>query len=750
MSGDDNYLSCNQDGSKFGLYNPFSRTLNYDVFVPDESTHCSEFKQGGKECADECCAVQDKYCQDNNLLKELWPYYQCMLDRGCEGVINTKISGNTGLTGNTCNVGSSSEPSIQNLKYAVPCFLDITCDHKCGSNQQGGDACNKDCCEEQESFCRKSNGNMGAYFKCMAVRGCRDGDFISCNQDDGTTYQVDTLIKSTHCDTYWQGNDLGCSDECCKEQHDYCLANATGVADYYECMHDRSCGNTADELIHSKPPEPETIGGITIIGSSNERPQVTIDGEEKYCVVPNSGWLLPWVTLCAGDECDYRCGTGYMGGLPCQKKCCDYQKDKWCKATNPEVRGYFHCMWVRGCKNQLSIDITGNKEQTGNICSIPLNVDGQEKNFGVPCAVWGDCTEKCGSWQQGGAACRNKCCNKQEGYCRSNNPTMEGYFKCMDDRGCPESKFISCHYDDFTNYDVYPPDSDDHCGTNRQGDHLYCTPKCCEKQEEYCTGAATCLQEHFRCMDDRGCKDEVKKTVNGDLEQTQKCDLPKDYMNAYDVPCDLDGSCKYKCGSWLQGGLACRDDCCESQDEYCRGSNGSMEGYFECLISRGCKDEIKCDYDNGTNYDIDPGNLLDRCGSIKQGVTYGETAEETKIHELVKGRSNFSIATWQDCKEYATSNDLVWGGKGDGKSGAWKDRPNGCIKKGSYVYYNTLHYMIRDIKCGSEGYACLQQTGCTRQCCEKQSEYCTGAATCLQNIFVAWMTVAAKMKQHII
>ena len=389
-----------------------------------------------------------------------------------------------------------------------------------------------------------------------------------------------------------------------------------------------------------------------------------------------------------------KCGDGGFSCLQsegCTPQCCEKQKS-YCTDASTCLQEHFRCMQDRGCDDRAKIDINGNLAQTQK-CDLPKDY---WNPYDVPCDLFtGKCKFKCGSWLQGGPACRADCCADQNEYCRGANPTMEGYFECVINRGCKLN--ITCETDqevtNTTNYDIDPNDSSDHCGTTKQGknygptikksggkpskilseeeceiwaelgsgvswggggnwNHIPsgcvvnsggnthynrsdpnktcgsggyncaqpkgCTPECCAKQDEHCTGASTCLQEYFRCMKDRGCTDESKIEVNGNLSQTQKCDLPKNYLNAYDVPCDLNGNCRYKCGSWLQGGSACKNGCCDNQERYCRLWNGTMEDYFYCMKIRGCT-EPSCEYDWGTNYDINVNDSNDLCGTAKQG-----------------------------------------------------------------------------------------------------------------------------------
>ena len=587
---------------------------------------CASWWQGGKGCEKGCCALQHSYCRGSNAINGMEGYFKCLRMRGCGDVM-------------TCNTdGSKSDYySSDNYDFTYHVTPTSTNEDDCGTEKQGGSTCRPECCSRQLTHCKDSNAHLRGFFTCMEDRGCvpeaklkvheTEEQLKGCELPKNWANPFDiTCFGETCTDSCasWKQGGKGCEKECCVLQHSYCRgSNAiNGMEGYFKCLRMRGCGDV-----------------MTCNTDGSKSDYYSSDNYDfTYNVTPN--------------HAEDKCGTDRQGGSTCVDTCCSEQH-QYCRDSNGHLRGYMQCMNERGCDGPAVKHIHGGTTQNeSDQCKLIGHSNGNAwgNPFDVPC--FGEtCTKKCEtSWYQGKMACAKQCCKVQHNYCRANTAIggMESYFKCMTMRGCDTTK--SCNVDgsnpdkDFSaddfwfTYKITPNDNADECGTARQGGPA-CFDDCCLEQYNYCRDNNFHLRGFFQCVDERGCMDYAKTKVHGSTSNAkgQKCDLPKNWANPFDIPCMFD-ECTKKCTHDYQGGDACDPQCCSLQHKYCRGSNAinGMEGYFTCMRMRGCDKVMTCitdgsksGYYSSDNYDftynVTPNVAADACGTKAQG---GSTCEQ--------------------------------------------------------------------------------------------------------------------------
>ena len=693
--------------------------------TPLNEWSCGSPRYNGEECKQACCDQQDEYCRIGGFAgwggaDSMQAYVKCMRQRGCDDSFScdrTKYD--------------------KTLNYDVPPKSEN--DDLCGQYKQGSGRCADACCTTQETYCINNTNSLRVFFDCMSERGCmthakimvhEDGNAQSkgCKMPKNFSNAFDVPCFGEKCEfpclTETQGK-LGCAKECCQLQHSYCRSNTAvgGMASYFKCMRMRGCG---------------PVMSCSVAGGKTHWFQGD-DYDFSYLVTP-------------GDS-NTHCSTDFQGGSQCNGDCC-YEQHRYCGDSNDHLCGYFTCMKDRKCLPYGKNKVHGSTWDQSTGCTLPKKKNGADlaNPFDVPCAIDGkSCEYKCiESWYQGKRGCQKECCRGQHEHCRGNNAVngMEGYFSCMRVRGC--ESVMSCNTDgtkkdlysgdefDFT-YNINPNDGDDQCGEYQQGG-TPCRNQCCFEQHTYCADSNFNLRGYYQCMMDRRCTDYAKTKVHGSENQSTGCTLPKmkngkDWNNPFDVPCDLDGNCTYKCEeSWYQGKMGCAKECCKVQHDYCRGNNAinGMEGYFSCMRSRGCTTTISCNTDGSKadfatpdsfdfTYKVTPNDNADKCGSERQGASLCQghccdaQFEHCKDHNA-KLRGFFQCMTERNCFDLA--KEKIHGADGKDKQHVGCNVDYAHWKKPFDVpcFGKTCEYTCETSWQGS--------AGCADKCCAEQEDYC--------------------------
>ncbi len=631
VRGCGNVMSCNEDGSKAEYYNPSPKTIEYIVAhnVPEEA--CGSEFQGGSRCEEQCCERIHKYSKFWET--EVRGYVNGMRGRGCNEQAKFILHGKNadGTEANECN--------YMNKNFGIECLLDESCvtDQLCGSENQGGAQCEKDCCKKQHQYCWNGNLAMWGYFKCMRVRGCQNVQSCSENgykegyydkSPKTIEYIVAHNVPEEACGSDFQGGSK-CEPECCERIHKYSKFWETEVRGYVNGMRGRGCNEQAKFILHGKNADGTEANECNYMGKAF--------GIE--CLFDES---------CVTEQL---CGSENQGGPQCQKDCCKNQH-KYCWNGNLEMWGYFKCMRVRGCFDVASCNEDGSKANY---------YDASPKIIPYAVPVGDDVTKACGSEFQGGEECRSQCCVRQDTFCDFWNMEVRGFLKCMKDKGCHEPATVKfsgpkphdTHKCDITStqhgsykfgIECFGDEScvtDQLCGTELQG-NFACGVECCKGQHEYCHRGAFDKRQYFKCMKVRGCGGRyLACSGNGHKnyqekvgEQTYDVYYPSSDKNVnYDVPC-LGTSCDFKCGSEANGGSVCKEECCKKQAEFCNcGTN-----------AKGCLEHRGCDIADGgsTSWGFSLQNKTtkeyhvwpSRCITIGQSCNEGS---ECADHDLVTG-----------------------------------------------------------------------------------------------------------------
>lgn len=664
--------------------------------------------QGQQGCAKSCCLAQHTYCRGNNAINGMEGYFKCMKSRGCGPEMS-------------CNTDGSKEGFASSDNYDFTYNVDPNDDNdKCQREKQGGEKCYSHCCWEQYTYCADSNDHLRGFFTCMSQRNCTEYakekvHGSTWDQTKGCTlpkkkngadlanpFDVPCSIDGKTCEykcieSWYQGKE-GCQQKCCLAQHKHCRENnaINGMEGYFQCMRTRGC---------------ESVMSCSADGSKTDFFEKD-SYDFTYNINPN-------------DDND-QCGSHRQGKARCRNACCQEQHT-YCADANFNLRGYFQCMMDRRCTDYAKIKVHGGQDQNVG-CTLPKMKNGKDWSnpFDVPCGLDGTCSYKCEeSWYQGKMGCANKCCKTQHDYCRANNAIngMEGYFKCMVARGCNTS--ISCNIDgskngfssadafDFT-YNVTPNDNADKCGSERQHGGL-CQPQCCEAQFKHCKDSNTKLRGFFQCMTERNCFDVAKVKIHGSTDQSKGCSIHySHWKKPFDVPCGLDGKCDYQCDSTWQGSGGCADKCCAEQEDYCRNgifANATMEGYFVCMRSRGCERVMSCEYDDSTNYDINPADASDHCGTYKQGTERcrPQCCDKQNSHCQKVGALHLYHECMRDRGCLGESKIIISGNAQQTAKCDWA--------KNFSVNPNSSH----TYKCNGTYQG---GSGCKKDCCSRQADFC--------------------------